>query len=291
MHTTTGQFPIAFRRGWSDWQKKDAASLAKWTSENGFSAIDLMNVSAKDFEILAQHKLSIGSVDLLDFGAIMSADAGKRKDILAKNIEYVKETAKLGAKVFFTCIIPGDPSKPRNENYMLAVECFSPIGEACRSAGASMAIEGWPGGGPHFGNLCCTPETLRPFLKDVPGAAVNYDPSHLIRLGVDHIRFLNEFAPHVKHVHAKDTTTFPDAQYEVGSMSAAFLKGHGFGETTWRYCIPGHGEAKWKQIVQILQSTGYRGAVSIELEDENYNGGEAGEKLALTTTREFLRAL
>lgn len=291
LKTHTGQFPIAFRRGWSDWQKKDPIALAKWASDNGFAALDLMNVTARDFEILSSHNLGMGSVDLLDFGAIMSADLEKRKQTIAANIQYVKDVAALGAKVFFTCVIPGDHTKSRSENYKLAVECFSPVGEACKSVGATIAIEGWPGGAPHYSTLCCTPETLRPFLKDVPGTSVNYDPSHLIRLGVDHIRFLNEFAPHVKHVHAKDTTRFADAQYEVGSLSPAFLKPHAFGDATWRYCLPGHGEGKWKEIVQVLHASGYSGCVSIELEDENYNGTEAGEKLALTTTRDFLRAL
>lgn len=146
--------------------------------------------------------------------------------------------------------------------------------------------------GRHITRICAAPpETLRPFLKDVPAAAVNYDPSHLIRLGVDHIRFLNEFVPDVRHVHAKDTLTFPDAQYELGTMSPAFMKPHAFGDATWRYCLPGHGEAKWKQIVQTLTEANYRGMISIELEDENYNGSERDEKLALTTTRDFLRAL
>ena len=30
MPTRTGNFPIGFRRGWSDWQKKDTAALAAW---------------------------------------------------------------------------------------------------------------------------------------------------------------------------------------------------------------------------------------------------------------------
>jgi sugar phosphate isomerase/epimerase len=204
----------------------------------------------------------------------------------------VKEASAAGAKTFFTCIIPGDPSKKRSDNYKLAVECYSPIAQACAQSGAALAVEGWPGGGPWLGNLCCSPETCRAFLKDVGnGAGLNYDPSHLIRLGVCHIRFLNEFVGHVKHAHAKDTDLFGDAQYEFGSQPATFAKGHGFGEWTWRYTIPGHGIARWNEIFTILKAANYKGFVCVELEDENFNTDENGEKAGLTNSLAYLKGV
>jgi sugar phosphate isomerase/epimerase len=140
--------------------------------------------------------------------------------------------------------------------------------------------------------LCCTPETCRSFIKDVgKGAGVNYDPSHLIRLGVDHVRFLKEFAPHIKHVHAKDTDVDENALYEFGTQSATFAKGHGFGEWTWRYTIPGHGQARWAEILKILKDANFNGVVSVELEDENFNGSEAGEKAGLEHSLAFLKGI
>jgi sugar phosphate isomerase/epimerase len=132
---------------------------------------------------------------------------------------------------------------------------------------------------------------VRAFLKDVgPGAALNYDPSHLIRLRVDHIRFLKEFAPHVVHCHAKDTDVDEDALYEYGSQTSAFAKPHGFGEWTWRYTLPGHGQARWPEIFRILKDAGFKGTVSVELEDENFNGTEVGEKAALEYSLAFLKS-
>lgn len=289
MHTKTGNLPIGLRRGWSKWQHAGTATLAQWARDNGFAALDLMNISSDDIRTLRDAGLSLGSVDLLDFGQIMSSDASKRKEVLERNLAAIALLAPHGAKLWFTCVIPGDPTKPRNENYKLAVECFSPIAHACAKHGASLAIEGWPGMPPYYANLCCTPETMRAFIKDVgPGVGVNYDPSHLIRLGVDHLRFLKEFAPHVKHVHAKDTELFPDALYELGTQASAFAKSHGFGEWTWRYTIPGKGCAKWQEIFTILKSSGYKGIVSVELEDENFNDTEAAEKRALAQSLEFL---
>ena len=292
MPTRTGNYPIGFRRAGVEWQK-DLARLAKWSKQSGFDVIDFTHKSVgEDYKTLKDAGLSVGSVDLLDFGNVMANDSGKRKEVLEANLKYVKEAAANGGKAFFTCIIPGDATKKRAENYKLAVECFGPIAAACAESGAALAIEGWPGGTPHLANICCTPETVRQFIKDVGrGAGLNYDPSHLIRLGVDHIRFLKEFAPHVKHVHAKDTDIDQDALYEFGTMSAAFATPHRWGEWTWRYTLPGHGIARWGESFKILKAAGYKGAVSVELEDENFNGSEEGEKKALEMSIAYLRSI
>jgi sugar phosphate isomerase/epimerase len=292
MATRTGNFPIGFRRAGVEWQK-DLPKLAKWSKQTGFDVIDFTHrASGDDYQTLKSAGLGLGSVDLLDFGQIMASDGGKRKEVLEANLKYVKEAAALGARAFFACIIPGDPAKKRGENYKLAVECFAPIASACGEAGAALAIEGWPGGAPHLANICCTPETVRQFIKDVGrGAGLNYDPSHLIRLRVDHIRFLKEFAPHIKHVHAKDTDVDEDALYEFGTMTAAFAPPHRWGEWTWRYTLPGHGIARWGEIFKVLKDSGYKGAVSIELEDENFNGSEEGEKRALEASLAYLKSI
>jgi len=290
MSTRTGSFPIGFRRGWGVWQK-ETQTLARWATSQGFEALDLITITAQDAAILRAEGLRLGSVDLLDMGKITSSDTAVRKDVASRNLAYIKEATALGAKVFFT-IIAGDASRKRAENYAIAVEAFGPIATAAAQAGAKIAIEGWPGGA-GVPNLCCNPETYRSFIKDVNPAsiAINYDPSHLIRMGIDPIRFLNEFAPHIQHVHGKDTEILAEAVYELGLyQESAFGKGHGYGAHAWRYAIPGHGMMRWTEALRILQVHQYAGVVSIELEDENFNGTEAGEKAGLIHALEFLRS-
>ena len=119
--------------------------------------------------------------------------------------------------------------------------------------------------------------------------AVNFDPSHLIRMGIDPVRFLHEFAPRVSHVHGKDTEILGDELQEHGTLQpATFAKHHGFGEHYWRYTLPGHGCARWSRLFSILKDVHYQGMVCIELEDENFNGTEAGEKKGLELSRDFL---
>ena len=290
MPTRTGHFPIGFRRGGSDWQKADLSSLADWAKQNGFEAIDLGRANSADVQTLKSAGLGVGSVDLIQAGEITHPDAAKRRDIISANVAYVKEAAAWGAKIFFT-IIGGEPGKKRAENYRIAVESFSPIAEAAAAVGATLVIEGYPGRAPDLALLCTTPETYRALLKDLPrGTAINYDPSHLVRLGVDHIRFLKEFVASVRHVHAKDTEIFPEAIYELGLYQpSAFHSAHRFGEHVWRYTIPGHGVVRWPEIFSTLKSAAYGGIVSIELEDENFNGTEAGEKAGLIHSLAFLR--
>lgn len=289
MGTRTGEFPIGFRRGWSEWQK-DLGALARWAKESGFDAVDLGRVTAEDVQTLKNAGLSLGSGDLIETGGLLDNDPGKRREAIEKATAYVREAAAVGTKAFFLCIIP-DPALKRSESYARAVESYTPVAAAAAAVGASLAIEGYPGGSPHMPSLCCTPETCRRFIQDVgAGVGLNYDPSHLIRLGVDHIRFLKEFMPYVRHVHAKDTEIDSEAVYEYGLYQPSpFAKPHGFGELVWRYTLPGHGCARWTQIFSLLKSNGYAGIVSIELEDENFNGSEAGEKSALLHSLDFLR--
>jgi sugar phosphate isomerase/epimerase len=291
MGTRTGNFAIGFRRGWSEWQK-DTKGLAKWAKSSGFDRIDLGNASSDELKTIRGEGVEIGSADLLDFGQIMANDPGKRKEVIAKNVAYIKEASANGAKIFFTCVIPGDGGKKRSENYTLAVECYGPIAKAAADAGAKLAIEGWPGGG-NLANPGCNPETYRALIKDLgaKSTGINYDPSHLIRMGIDHIRFLQEFAPNVVHVHGKDTELISEAAYEYGLyQGSAFAKGHGFGEHVWRYTIPGHGCARFCEIFRILKGAGFKGAVCIELEDENFNGSEDGEKAGFLHSLNFLRS-
>ena len=47
---------------------------------------------------------------------------------------------------------------------------------------------------------------------------------------------------------------------------------------------------RWVEIFRILADAGYKGAVSIELEDENFNGTPEGEKAGILHARDFLQS-
>jgi sugar phosphate isomerase/epimerase len=110
-------------------------------------------------------------------------------------------------------------------------------------------------------------------------------------MGIDPIRFLKEFAPRVFHVHGKDALLLSDDLYEYGwEQSATFKKNPDFGASAWRYTIPGQGNTPWSEVFRILGENAYNGAVSIELEDKDFNGSDDGEKRGILAGAQFLSA-
>ncbi|MBA3845425.1 MAG: sugar phosphate isomerase/epimerase [Planctomycetes bacterium] len=293
MRTKTGSLPIGFRRGWSDWQKELDQVIA-WAKTNGFDGIDVGPLPAAEIAKVTAAGLRVGTIDLPQpWGDLASPDAGKRKAMAEKTAEYIGTVAKHCTN-FFTVIIPEKHDASRHDNFKHAVDGYAQLCNAILKHGARIAIEGWPGGHPHLSSLACTPGEYRAFLKEMPTAAagINFDPSHLVRMGVDPVRFLGEFASRVHHVHGKDTEIFAEELYEHGweqpSMAA---KGHGFGGSFWRYTIPGHGQVRWTRCFEILKQAGFDGMVSIELEDERYNTDAAGEKAGLSAGRDYLASV
>jgi sugar phosphate isomerase/epimerase len=284
--TRTGGFSIGFRRmgGW----QSDLDALIEWTKGSGFGAVDLGGDGPEAGGTVLDAGLRIGSVDLTEARAMISKDKTTRKEAVARATAYVEACAKLGPTNHFLVMLPEDPSLPRKENFGYMVESFSQLAPVLEEHDARIVIEGWPGPGA----LCCTPEGYRALFQQVPSKAmgVNYDPSHLIRMGIDPIRFVREFADRIYHIHGKDTELLPERLYEYGNLQpATFAEPFFCGEQCWRYTIPGHGQTRWTEAFSVLEAAGYKGCVCIELEDANFNGSEEGEKLGLTIGLDFLR--
>jgi sugar phosphate isomerase/epimerase len=286
MKTRTGAFPIGFRRNRSPWQQ-DLEGLLAWAAEHGFGAIDLGPDAETTGRAVLDAGLRIGSVDLADLKGMISADKPRRGDAIARNAEQVKACAPLGPIRYFVMMLPDDPARARKENFGYLVESYSQLIPVCEAHGARMAIEGWPGPGA----LCCTPEGYRALFRECssPVVGINYDPSHLIRMGIEPLQFLREFGDRVHHVHGKDTEILEENLYEFGNLQpATFADNFGFGGWHWRYTIPGHGRMRWTPGFRLLAEKGYDGCVSIELEDAEFTADEAGEKRGLIQGGRFL---
>ena len=278
--TRTGGFTIGFRRGGSEWQK-DLGAVLRWAKANDFGAIDLGRDGDKAATDVAGAGLRVGSVDLAEWQGMISPDTARRADAIARNAEYVKACAAAGPMNHFIVMLPEKPELPRTQNFGFMVEAFAELAPVLEANKGRLVIEGWPGPGA----LCCTPEGCRAFFNECSSKAmgINFDPSHLIRMGIDPLRFLHEFGDRVGHVHGKDTALFVDRLYELGwEQPPTFAKRFGFGGTHWRYTIPGHGVTSWGEVFTILKERGYSGCVCIELEDQDFNGTEETEKLGLT---------
>lgn len=286
MKTRTGGYEIGFRlRGWTT--KTSFENVVAWTAESGLKGMDIGQQADQQGQQVLDAGLWLGSVDLRNNKGLISANKATRAAAIAENKTYIEACAKLGPMNYFLVMMPENPDLPRAENFGYMVESFSELAPIFEANDARIVIEGWPGPGA----LCCTPETYRTFFEAVPSKAmgVNYDPSHLLRMGIDPIRFLNEFTDRVYHVHGKDALLLADNIYEYGTeQPATFAKPVPFGAYAWRYTIPGHGLTPWGEVFRILQANGYAGRVSIELEDANFNDGGDEEKRGILLAAQFL---
>ncbi len=286
MKTATGNFPLGWRRRNYVWEQ-DLDGMIAWALENDLEVIDLGPDADSSAKTVVDAGLRVGTADLSLWQEMISPDAAKRRDAVARNAEYIRACATAGAATFFIVMLPEDPSRPRAENFGYMVDSFGELASTFEACGAYLAIEGWPGPGA----LVCTPETYRAFIEQVGSAnlGVNYDPSHLVRMGIDPHRFLKEFVSHVFHVHGKDCMIIDENLYQYGNLQeATFATSFKYGGMNWRYTIPGHGLSDWKIILSILEDSGYSGCVSIELEDHYYDDTEANQKLGVLQGVGFL---
>ena len=102
---------------------------------------------------------------------------------------------------------------------------------------------------------------------------INYDTGNIYYYneGIDPAEDIKHIAQHVVHVHLKDTTG---------------------GKGEWQFCALGEGRVNFPEIIRVLQSVGFRGPYSLEVE------GKEGEDLnrqgcleRLETSLDYLRQI
>lgn len=247
--------------------------VCAWMAEKGFDTIDVPRIEAEMVRTAEAHGVSIGQVDMVADTELLSNDSAKRKEALRATKDSIQKAVDHGiTNMFYVAPAPEDPSQERRTTFDQWKRTMPEIVDFVESRGSTIALEGWPGGSVYHERIGATPEMLRAMFEVCPSPAfgINYDPSHLIRLGVDPLRFLREFGHRTHHVHAKDTVFDEEALYLYGRIKPSFDNPGVFGEGYWRYCIPGEGEADWALIVKRLEDFGYDGIISIEHEDSRY---------------------
>lgn len=266
------------------------ADFCKWCVDNGYEAVDIGEVTPEVVKTARDAGLEIGSADLPGTRELLSAKKSTQKSGAQKAKAAIEAASDNGVHIMFCVFVPEDGSLGRGANFDIWKQTIPPIAEYAESKDVTIAIEGWPGPGPSYPALGCTPEMWRAMFAECQssGLGLNYDPSHLVRIGIDPIRALYEFVPYVKHVHGKDTAFDEEAMYLHGNLGPSFHGAKGFGEDWWRYTIPGDGVIDWLRVVQILEDEGFDGIFSVELEDYRYCRTWESESEGLIRSQEFL---
>ena len=144
-------------------------------------------------------------------------------------------------------------------------------------------MEGWhPDGYP--GNLAYSPE-LWEWMFEL-GLYLNFDPSHLLWLGIDPVAALRPYVDRVAHAHAKDAETFPRAAQPLRLLRphrrrASRTRGTWAGGAT---ASPASAQVDFRRYVDALYEGGFDGVLSVEHEDPVWGGTpelvEAGPRIA-----------
>jgi sugar phosphate isomerase/epimerase len=264
--------------------------FCRWCADTGFQAVDVGRVTPEIAQAIRGAGLEIGTADLPGTGDLMNADAAKREAGQATAMEAIRQAAAEGVGTMFCVFVPPDGSKGRAANFEAWKQAFPPVLKCAEEQSVRLAMEGWPGGAPHYPALGCTPEMWRVMFREFPSPSfgLNYDPSHLVRIGVDYHRALVEFGDKVFHAHGKDTEINEEGLYLHGNLGPTFSRARAFGEDWWRYCIPGDGLVDWSKVVARLSEAGFDGIISVELEDARYHQTWALESEGLKRSRDYL---
>lgn len=149
-----------------------------------------------------QRNLFVSS--LTYFGNQLDADRDKRRELRARTAEFARAIGETGVPIFV--IFPGrDDSAGEEANYDDFADFANGLIAETRSSGLTFAIENWPGPKDNF--VGTTPKGWQALFARIPDRrfGLEFDPSHLIRIGVDPYRALEAVKDRIAILHAKDT--------------------------------------------------------------------------------------
>jgi len=249
----------------STFNDRPVEEVLDFASEAGFDAIELdVNGHIKSPDNVAsvvakarERGLFVASITF--FGNQLDPDAGKRKSLRALTAVFAK--AASDATVPVMVIFPGQgDTSSEDENYASFAELVNELIAETPGNELAFAIENWPG--PRNDFVGVTPDGWRRLFSHIPDTrfGLEFDPSHLIRLGIDPFAALEGVKDRIKILHAKDT-----------SIDAKRLQAVGYyGSGWWRYRLPGSGLLDWPRFLRQAKSYGFDGTISIEHEDSDY---------------------
>jgi len=255
----------------------------------GVSHLDVVDFSPVDaavvLDLFARKNVEISALGY--YPNPLSPDPEEAAICIAHLRAMIDAAALLGVNLVNT-FIGNDWTKSVDDNWPTFKRVWGPLLRYAEAKKVRIAIENcamfftddeWPAGK----NLAHSPAIWRrmfaEFNSDYFG--LNYDPSHMVWMQMNHLKPIDEFMPKFFHTHAKDVSIDRQRLDDVGTLANP-LDYHD-------PRIPGRGDIDWGQYVQALKQAGYDGAFCIEVEDSNYEGSLADRKRALQESGEHLR--
>ncbi|CUR56745.1 Xylose isomerase domain-containing protein TIM barrel [metagenome] len=283
--------------------------IVAWASGNGFAALEVAawpDLGSRPFvakhidatrldetrgqevrALFTEHDLTLSSLAYYDNN--LHPDPRERAAINAHVRACIDAAARLGCPTVGT-FVGRDPDRTVAQNLRLAEDVFAPIVQHADSCGVELVIEncvmeGWhPDGYP--GNLAYSPE-LWEWMFGL-GLYLNFDPSHLVWMGIDPVEALRPYVDKVKHAQAKDIEIFADRRNRYGFPGKAVHREDPWDVGWWRYRVPGLGDVDWRRVIDVLYEGGFDGVLSVEHEDPVWSGSTHRVQTGLEVARRTL---
>jgi sugar phosphate isomerase/epimerase len=275
-----------------------ALEVAAWPSadERPFTAAHIaaealdMTGAASLRRLFEDNALSISSLAYYENN--LHADQATREAVNAHVHACIDAAALLGCPTVGT-FVGRDITRSVKQNIRAAEQVFPPLVEHASRQGIQLVIENCPMEGWHPdaypANLAYSPE-LWDWLTSL-GLWLNYDPSHLVGLGIDPVTALRGHVDRVAHVQAKDVEVLPLVRNRYGFFGKTVEREDPWDHSWWRFRIPGLGEVDWRRIVDVLYEGGFDGTISVEHEDPVWGGTEDRTKQGLAIACRTLKPL
>jgi sugar phosphate isomerase/epimerase len=288
------------------------ADLVPWAARAGFDALEVAawpdlgkrpftashlpvaNIRQEDAEAIRDlfdtNGVTLSSIAYYDNN--LHPDPLERHNINEHVSACVDAAAMLGCPTVGT-FVGRDPNKTVNENLREAEQVFGPLVAHAGEQGVRLIIEncvmeGWhPDGYP--GNLAYSPE-LWEWMFSL-GLYLNFDPSHLLWMGIDPVEAVRPYVDRVLHAQAKDIELFPERRNRYGYPGRAVYREDPWDVGWWRYRVPGLGQIDWCRVIDALYEGGFNGVLSIEHEDPVWSGTVDRIHAGLEFARRTLRPL
>jgi len=292
------QLPLDGIAAWAAGHDYEALEVATWPS-TGSRDFEASHIDVVDFTeqradevrtLFDKHGLTLSALAYYENN--LHPDETRRSAIAAHVRANVDAAQLLGVDYVGT-FIGRHPGLSVKENLRLAERELPPLVEYAGERGVKIIIEncvmeGWhPDGCP--GNLAYSPE-LWEWMFDL-GFYLNYDPSHLMWLGIDPVAALKPYIDRIPHAQAKDAQLDPRARDRYGFFGRAVERNDGWDSGWWRYRVPGLGDVDWRRIVDTLYEGGFTGVLSVEHEDPVWSGDVQRVTQGLEIAHRTLRPL
>jgi sugar phosphate isomerase/epimerase len=284
---------------------------AEWAGDNGFRALEVAcwpksnsrDYSACDIDVatldkneaddikkyMKENGLSISSLAYYDNN--IDADPKKRAAVNG-HLTKVIDAAVMLDVLYVGTFVGRNIGKRIKDCFDDYEEVFGKLTAYAEKKGIKLMIEncdmrGWQKPG-EPGTISYSPELWDEMFRRIPDKnfGLNYDPSHLVLMLMDHLSPVKTYKDRIFHVHAKDAKIFKDKLNRYGILDKQL---GGVGEWGYKEArMPGLGDIDWRKFLKTLKDIGYDHVISIEHEDNRYTGSLDKIKEGLLLARDNL---